>query len=67
MRILFVEIYVKTTEPMGIMLLSALAKQKGHQTFLHILLQGDLREALEKIKPDIVAYSAINGQHRYFL
>jgi len=67
MRILFVEIYVKTTEPMGIMLLSALAKQKGHQTFLHILLQGDLREALEKIKPDIVAYSAMTGDHRYFL
>lgn len=67
MRILFVEIYVKTTEPMGVMLLSALAKREGHQTFLYILLQGNLREALEKIKPDIVAYSAMTGDHPYFL
>lgn len=67
MKILFIEASYKTTEPMSIMLLSALAKQKGHQTFLHMLTEDSLIDALKKIKPDIVAYSAMTGDHRYFL
>lgn len=69
MRILFIEAFLKTTEPMSVMLLSALAKQKGHQTFLFDFDQGrvNLSEVLEKIKPDIVAYSAMTGDHRYFI
>ncbi len=67
MKILFIEASLKSTEPMSIMLLSALAKQKGHQTFLHILSQGGLDEVLKKINPDIVAYSAMTGDHRYFV
>ena len=53
MKILFIEASYKTTEPMSIMLLSALAKQKGHQTFLHMLTEDSLIDALKKIKPDI--------------
>ena len=67
MRILFVEALYKSTEPMSIMLLSSLAKQKGHKTFLHVLTSGGLELVLREIRPDIVAYSAMTGDHRYFI
>lgn len=67
MKILFVEASYKSTEPMSIMLLSALAQQRGHETFLYVLQDGDLKTALQKIEPDIAAYSAMSGEHRYFL
>jgi len=69
MKILFIEAFFKTTEPLSVMLLSALAKQKGHRTFLFDFDRGraDLKKYLEEIKPDIVAYSAMTGDHRYLL
>lgn len=69
MRILFIEAFFKTTEPMSVMLLSSLAKQRGHQTFLFNFDQGraDLKKYLTEIKPDVVAYSAMTGDHRYLL
>lgn len=69
MRILFIEAFFKTTEPMSVMLLSSLAKQKNRQTYLFDFNQGraNLREYLRRIQPDIVAYSAMTGDHRYFL
>lgn len=56
-----------STEPMSIMLLSALAKRGGHQTYLYVLTQNNLVEVLNKINPDIVAYSAMTGDHRFFV
>jgi anaerobic magnesium-protoporphyrin IX monomethyl ester cyclase len=69
MKILFIEAFFKTTEPLSVMLLSALAKQKGHQIFLFNFDQGraDLKKYLEETKPDVVAYSAMTGDHRYLL
>ena len=67
MKILFVEASFKSTEPINIMLLSAMAKQRGHQVFVHVLGHGNLREDLKKIDPDLVAYSATTGEHRFCL
>lgn len=63
MKILFVERDVEYIDPMNIELLSALAKQRGHSTFLTILSQEDLDGSLRCIHPDVVAFSAKTGEH----
>lgn len=55
------------TEPMNIMLLSALAKNLGHQTYLWMMERDALRETILSVRPDIVAFSCITGSHRYYL
>lgn len=67
MKILFITKNVDFIDPMGIELLSALAKREGCETFLHILENGSLLTRVKKLKPDIVAYSAKTGEHKYFL
>ena len=63
MKVLFVERDVEYIDPMNIQLLSALAKQRGHSTFLTILSADDLDADLRRIKPDLVAFSAKTGEH----
>ena len=58
MKILFVERDVEYIDPMNVQLLSALAKQRGHSTFLTILSADDLDADLRRLKPDLVALSA---------
>lgn len=67
MNILFVVQNVDFIEPVGMMLLSALARKKGHQTHLGILSREDIFEKIRKVKPDIVAYSATTGEHKYYV
>jgi len=62
-KVLFVERDVEYIDPMNIQLLSALAKQRGHSTFLTILSADDLDADLRRIKPDLVAFSAKTGEH----
>jgi radical SAM superfamily enzyme YgiQ (UPF0313 family) len=54
------------TEPMNLMLLSALAKQNGrpYETELVVLERDDIAEAVKAQKPSIVAFSAIMGSHK---
>ena len=63
MKILFVERDVEYIDPMNVQLLSALAKQRGHSTFLTILSHDDLDDDLRRINPDVVAFSAKTGEH----
>ena len=67
MKVLFIIKHIEYIDPMGIMLLSALAKREGFETFLHILSKGKLIEKIQKIQPDIIAYSAKTGEHKYYL
>lgn len=55
------------TEPMNIMLLSALAKKLGHTTTLWVMERDDLKETLSRDWPDIIAFSCITGSHTYYL
>ncbi len=55
------------TEPMNIMLLSALAKREGFETDLVVLEHEDVVDAVKRKKPDIVAFSAITGSHKKLL
>lgn len=67
MKILFLYKQVEYIDPMGIMLLSALAKKDGHETFLNILADNNLEEALWTLKPDVIAASGKTGEHKYYI
>src|SRR5512139_945958 len=53
-------------DPLNIQLLSALAKEEGHETFLNVLEHGDLDRDLATIRPDVIAYSAKTGESNTF-
>jgi radical SAM superfamily enzyme YgiQ (UPF0313 family) len=67
MKILFVSRIVEYIDPMNIELLSALARRAGHATFLSLLSEDDLGGELRRIRPDVVAFSAMTGEQRYFV
>lgn len=56
------------TEPMNLMLLSALAKKHFDAvTGIWVMERDDLGETLKKFCPDLVAFSGITGSHKYYL
>ena len=67
MKILFIVKTIDFIDPQGIMLLSALAKEKGHNTFLGILSREDILQKIVDIRPEVIAYSAGTGEHKYYL
>ena len=67
MNILFIVQDLNFIEPIGMLFISSLAKSKGHQTHLGILSREDIFEKIRKIKPDIIAYSATTGEHKYYV
>ncbi|MBI3589584.1 MAG: radical SAM protein [Candidatus Liptonbacteria bacterium] len=57
------------TEPMNLMLLSALTKQNAPWRTCHLALleRDDIMRVVEELKPNIVAASAITGSHRAYI
>ncbi len=55
------------TEPMNLMLLSALAKQQGFNTDIWVMERDDLKDTIRRTNPDIVAFSGITGSHKYYV
>lgn len=66
MKVLFIVRTVDFIDPLGIAELSARAKLNGHETFLGITTREDIFSKIEKIRPDVIGYSAITGEHRYY-
>jgi radical SAM superfamily enzyme YgiQ (UPF0313 family) len=64
MRVLFVVSDLLFSEPLGVMCLSAICKQHGHQTKMAIIANGRLREELEAFRPEVVCYSTMTS-HEY--
>jgi anaerobic magnesium-protoporphyrin IX monomethyl ester cyclase len=54
-------------EPHGIMHISALLKQEGHQTSLAVAAEEDPVEAALRLKPDVVGYTVYTGTQNYYL
>jgi len=67
MKILFVVKTVDFIDPLGMMGLSAQAKQLGHQTDLAVIDREDVLAKIGRWKPQVVAYSASTGEHKYYL
>ncbi len=57
MKILFVIDEIGFADHISISYLSAIAKERGHLTYLCILKEHDLSTMIMKINPEIVAYS----------
>src|SRR3990167_5992788 len=56
------------TEPMNLMLLSALAKKHvGAEVKLWVMERDELKSTVNKFKPDVIAFSGITGSHKYYL
>lgn len=55
------------TEPMNLMLLSSLAKLQGYLTDIWVMERDDLKDTIQRIKPDIIAFSGITGSHKYYV
>ncbi len=62
MKILFVVDKLGFIDPMGIACLSGVARERGHERFLCVLQQQDITERINKVKPDVVAYSFNSGE-----
>jgi anaerobic magnesium-protoporphyrin IX monomethyl ester cyclase len=66
MRVLFVVADFYFSEPIGVMALSAVCKENGHQTRLLALRVHDLSQILEEFTPDVVAYSVMTPDEVLF-
>jgi len=66
MKILFVVADIYFSEPLGVMVLSAVCKKAGHDTRLAIIANSDLLEVLDDFVPDLVAYSTMTSDETAF-
>ncbi|MEW5691661.1 MAG: radical SAM protein [Candidatus Hydrogenedentota bacterium] len=66
LNILFIVNHIDFIDPQGIMQLSAIAKKKGHSTYLGILTRENVLDKIKKLKPDILCYSASTGEHKFY-
>ncbi len=65
-RVLWVEKQIDY-EPQGIMSMSAVLKEAGHQVALTIAAQEDPVKFAKHFRPDIVGYSVMTGSQHYYI
>ena len=66
MKVLFVVADIYFSEPLGVMILSAISKKAGHQTRLAVIAKRDLIDILDEFRPDLVAYSTMTSDENSF-
>jgi anaerobic magnesium-protoporphyrin IX monomethyl ester cyclase len=66
MKVLFVVADIYFSEPLGVMILSAIAKKAGHKTRLAVIAKRDLIDILDEFHPDLVAYSTMTSDENSF-
>ena len=67
MKILFIFKSENFIAPLGPAVISAVAKQEGHETCLCELNQDDPVECVARLKPDVVAYSSSTGESKHYI
>ena len=67
MKILFVFKSENFLAPLGLLVISAIAKRAGHRTFLSEANQEDPLERVAVLKPDVVAYSSSTGEAKHYV
>lgn len=66
MHLLFV-IKEIDNEPHGILRISSLAKQSGHQVSLVVATEEDPRIAAQRLQPDVLGYTVYTGTQQWYL
>jgi radical SAM superfamily enzyme YgiQ (UPF0313 family) len=64
-RVLFVEKQI-AYEPQGVMQLSSVLKEAGHEVEIAIAAQEDPVQVAKEFEPDILGYSVMTGSQRYY-
>jgi anaerobic magnesium-protoporphyrin IX monomethyl ester cyclase len=54
-------------EPQGILIISSVLKQAGHQVSLVVASEEDPVEAALRLRPDVVGYTVYTGPHTWYL
>ena len=54
-------------EPQGILLISSVLKQAGHQVSLVVATEQDPVEAALRLRPDVLGYTVYTGPHTWYL
>lgn len=67
MKVLFAFKSENFVVPVGLCLISAIARKKGHQCYLGELNSVDVLEVVAKLKPDVIAYSSSTGEAKHYL
>lgn len=67
MRVLFVVADLYFSEPLGVMILSGICRNNGHQTRLAVLQQQNISEILDEFQPDLIGYSAMTPDEHLFV
>ena len=67
MKILFVVADIYFSEPLGVMVLSAVCKDAGHDTRLAVIARSELESVLDDFLPDVVAYSTMTSDETAFI
>ncbi|MDQ7778848.1 MAG: radical SAM protein [Planctomycetota bacterium] len=65
-KILFILRTPELYDPVGVISLAATLKSKGHEADIVSVSETDVFRAAGDFSPDIVAYSATTGSHRYY-
>jgi len=66
MKVLFVTTTPFLSEPLGAMLLAAICRRAAHDTRLAILRSGCFLDTVRAYQPDLIAYSAMSTELRFF-
>lgn len=67
MKILFITKSYDFMVPRGASVISAIVRQKGHETYLSDMNSEDTLERIAILKPEIVAYSSMSGESKHYL
>jgi len=67
MKVLFIFKSENFMAPIGLCIISAVARQEGHEVYLSETNREDPLERVAKLKPDIVAYSSSTGEAKHYL
>ncbi|MDP2909881.1 MAG: radical SAM protein [bacterium] len=71
MKVLFVNKFLDKHTiyrvPLGILYLSSAIKKAGHEVFICEPNRENVFDKVERVKPDVIAYSVRTGFHRYYI
>lgn len=67
MRILFILKNENFLAPIGLCVISAVVRRAGHETYLCEVHQDDPLDSVERLRPDVVAYSSLTGEAKHYI
>ena len=67
MKILFIFKSENFVVPVGLCIISAMARQEGYETYLCEMNSEDPLERIARLKPDVIAYSSSSGEAKHYI